>query len=371
MVETPASSLQPLSDFLDLLHCAAALIHRTGRIVHANDRLCSLLGQPDGALVGRNLRELYADPDARQAIEQVLEHFDSPREEEFFLPLRDGRRLPVIVSGRPVLNGADLRVVTLIDISRQKKAEHQVREQYQAILHLSDNLLARALEWKQRSRALTQRLDAAHMDSIYMLAVASEAKDADTGLHVRRIQYSAEAMARKLGQSDEDAEMMGVAAILHDVGKLLVPDEILKKPSELTDEERRTMELHTIAGEKILPDKPFYRNARQIARSHHENWDGSGYPDGLRGEVIPLAARIVHIVDVYDALTSERVYKGAEKPADALTMVLQSAGVYFDPSLMHAFTSLCTQGVFQNLAAQIDEASRHDDWSGIRVPALQ
>jgi putative two-component system response regulator len=182
------------------------------------------------------------------------------------------------------------------------------------------------------------------MESVYMLAVASEAKDEDTGAHVRRIQALTEVVARALGLVASQAEQMGVAAILHDVGKIHVPDHILKKPGKLTDEERAIMEQHTVIGERILSKTRFFDEARRIARSHHENWDGSGYPDATVGDATPLSARIVHVVDVFDALISPRVYKPAWRFDDAADWIRDHAGQWFDPAVVAAMCGLVRSG---------------------------
>lgn len=363
--------LDQVGAFLELLNCGAALLTTAGRIVRTNARLAQLLHRNPEDLLDRTLRELYSTAEDRRHVEEVLAGFPAPGEEESYVPLPGGQRLPVLLSwhaAAPPGGTATHMLLTVTDISRQKKTEQRAKSQYEAVIQLSDNMLAEALEWKQRSQRLRQKLSDAHMDSIYMLAVASEAKDADTGLHVRRIQFASQALALAAGVDPQEAEMIGISAILHDVGKLLVPDEILKKPAALTDEERRTMELHTIAGETILPDKPFFRTARQIARNHHENWDGSGYPDSLRGTAIPLAARIVHIADVYDALVSERVYKKSISPNDAAGQIAESTGRQFDPDLVPHFLRLHEKGVLADLWEQLASAANVDDWSLVQLP---
>ena len=139
-----------------------------------------------------------------------------------------------------------------------------------------------------------------------------------------------------------------MAAPLHDVGKMHVPDHILQKPGPLTPEERSVMQEHTLIGEKILVDKPFFTRARRIARSHHENWDGSGYPDGARRDEIPIEARIVHLADVYAALTSVRVYKPAWDPESAAEAIAEGKDQMFDPEIVRAFDSLYKRGAFHN-----------------------
>lgn len=356
MLTATQDALQRIIELLDALHCGAMLVDRRGRIVHANERLCQLMQRSRGEVNGRLLQEYYPDGEGRSRIEQVLANFSIAVEQEFYLPRADGSHLPVVASGRqlsglPPLN--DHRLVTLIDISQQKRAEQELHERYRDIAQLSDTVLEQALALKDYSRELEQRvrdrtrdLHEANMDAIYMLAVASEARDADTGAHVRRIQYFAEALARELGLRNDEAERIGYSAILHDVGKMQIPDQILKKPDALTDPEWIHMRQHTIVGEHILSRRPFFDLARQIARSHHENWDGSGYPDGLKGEQIPLAARIVRLADVYDALISERPYKPAWGPPQAAEAIRQGSGTLFDPAVAAAFQRLFEAGRF-------------------------
>ena len=127
---------------------------------------------------------------------------------------------------------------------------------------------------------------------------------------------------------------------MHDVGKIHIPDHILKKQGRFTDEEWSIMKTHTIAGEKILGNKPFYKQARQIARSHHERWDGNGYPDGLKKEETPLSARIVAIADVFDALIHKRPYKPAWPVDKAVAEMKRLSGKAFDPNIMHEFLKM-------------------------------
>ena len=143
-----------------------------------------------------------------------------------------------------------------------------------------------------------------------LLAVAAEARDPYTESHLQRIKGYSEAIASELGLSPEETKEIGLASLLHDLGKMRVPDHILTKPGPLTDEEWRIMKQHPLWGEELLPSLPWFRLARQVARCHHENWDGEGYPDGLRGEEIPIAAAIAAVADGFDAMTTQRPYKG-------------------------------------------------------------
>lgn len=174
-------------------------------------------------------------------------------------------------------------------------------------------------------------------DGMIALARGAEAKDTDTGDHVVRVQLLAEELARAAGVDAERAADIGWSAMLHDVGKLHVPDRILLKPGPLTADEWAIMRRHPIWGAEILAQGDGFEVARRIARWHHENFDGSGYPDGLRGEQIPLEARIVRIADAFDAITHRRPYKEARAIEWALEEIARCAGSQFDPELARAF----------------------------------
>lgn len=186
---------------------------------------------------------------------------------------------------------------------------------------------------------LTQKLKQAHLDTIYRLAMAAEYKDADTALHLRRMSRYSEALARKLGFAPDRAELILYASPMHDVGKLGVPDAILSKPGPLTPDERKIIEHHTTFGAKILDgsDSELLQVSRLIAWSHHEKWDGTGYPRRLSGEVIPREGRIVAVADVFDALTSRRAYKPPFSLDTARRIIAEESGRHFDPQVVEAF----------------------------------
>lgn len=348
--------LQRSERFLEALNCGALVIDRDARILRANNRAAEMLRRPKPEVVERLLLDLYHDDPAGTAfVQERRAHFEEPFEGESYLPLPDGSHLPVIWSSRvlghePPLS--DLRLVTMIDLSAQKAAETSLKEQYEIIANLSNTILEQAVDLKQYSQRLEERvaertaaLHEANLDAIYMLAVASEAKDEDTGRHVRRIREYARLIAAEMGMSSRDADEIGYSAVLHDVGKMHVPDHILKKPGPLTPEERIEVQAHTVTGERILADNAFFASARRIARSHHENWDGSGYPDATSRVEIPIEARIVHLADVFDALTSPRVYKHAWTAKDAAGVIRESRGMMFDPDVVAAFNSLYDRGM--------------------------
>jgi putative two-component system response regulator len=140
--------------------------------------------------------------------------------------------------------------------------------------------------------------------------------------------------------SSRESEQIGFFSMMHDVGKIHIPDNILRKPGPLANQEWAVMKTHTIAGEKILSNKAFYPTARKIARNHHEHWDGSGYPDGLKGEAIPVAVRIVTVADVFDGLTHRRPYKDAWPVEKALTEMKRLSGKVFDPEIFEIFLKM-------------------------------
>lgn len=194
---------------------------------------------------------------------------------------------------------------------------------------------------KERARSLEQKvIEGVHdveqreREMLFRLAKAIEYRDFGTGAHLLRMARYSELIAGELGLPEEEVRILTLAAPLHDIGKIGVPDSILLKPGSLTDEEMAIMRKHPLIGYEILRDSQsrFIQIGAQIALRHHERWDGSGYPDGLRGEQIPLNARIVAIADVFDALTSERPYKRAWSNEEAFAYLEEHSGTFFDPS---------------------------------------
>jgi HD-GYP domain-containing protein (c-di-GMP phosphodiesterase class II) len=277
----------------------------------------------------------------------AIPHFDDGEALNMVVHLRrephgfDRERFPDLV----LISGLFGRAVKgLVQAEELRNARQATQDHLAAVSQLSDTVLEQARELKNsnvtledRVRRRTAQLNEARLDAIYMLATASDERDADTGNHVRRIESYAQRLSRRLGYNDADAQAMGHAAILHDVGKLHIPDAILKKRGPLSAPERQVMQTHTVAGERILADRPHFAAARRIARSHHENFDGSGYPDGTSRDAIPIEARIVHVADVYDALVTSRPYKEAWPAKRAINFLREQAGRMFDPELVQAF----------------------------------
>jgi hypothetical protein len=195
---------------------------------------------------------------------------------------------------------------------------------------------------EQEVRKRTAELRETQLEVVRRLGQAAESRDAATGEHIERIGQFCYELALESGMSVEDAELLRDASALHDLGKIGIPDEILLKPGEFTAEERETMQTHTTIGSEILAgsESRLVQVAELIARTHHERWDGAGYPAGIQGEEIPIEGRICSICDVFDALMSERPYKPAWTLEEALAEIKRQSGAAFDPSLVEHFLRL-------------------------------
>jgi len=180
------------------------------------------------------------------------------------------------------------------------------------------------------------------MEVVRRLAMAGEYRDNETGMHVMRMSYMSYRLALESGLSESLARLLLHAAPMHDIGKIGIPDRILLKPGKFEPDELKIMKTHTLIGAEIIgyQDSPLLQMARSVALSHHEKWDGSGYPYGLVGDAIPMEGRLVALSDVYDALTSERPYKSAWLPDDAFDFIRDQTGIHFDPKLASLFLKI-------------------------------
>lgn len=196
----------------------------------------------------------------------------------------------------------------------------------------------------ERTRKLQEKnieIEAVKRETIFRLCLAAELRDSDTGNHINRIQAYTELIARKCGMSPEEAEQLGLASTMHDLGKIGIPDHILLKPGKLSALEFEMMKQHTIIGAKALADSDsdLLKVAHLVALSHHERWDGQGYPCNMLGVSIPIEARIVGLVDVFDALISSRPYKKPFPVDRAISIIMEEKGKHFDPKLVDIFMS--------------------------------
>jgi hypothetical protein len=197
-------------------------------------------------------------------------------------------------------------------------------------------------ELEEAVRERTAELRGTQLEIIHRLAQATESRNRDTGLHLERISHMCERVGLAMGMTPTEAETLRDASLLHDVGKIAVPDAILLRPGELSPEDRELMRRHTTLGADLLAGSqaPVMRMAQTIALTHHERWDGSGYPAGLSGDAIPLPGRICAVCDVFDALLSDRPYKDPWPLEQALAELRRQRGHQFDPTVIDAFFSV-------------------------------
>ncbi len=246
---------------------------------------------------------------------------------------------------------------------RLQVAATQVEAMDMAAAGTSAELVVMDLE-AQSFAAMAQQTAAVQDVTILAMAALAETRDSDTGNHLRRTQHYVRALARKLSihprfsavLTPKNIGMIFKSVPLHDIGKVCLPDRVLLKPGKLTEEEFEIMKTHTTLGRDAIVqaeqavgvELDFFTFAKEIAYSHQEKWDGTGYPQGLAGDQIPVSARLMAVADVYDALISRRVYKAAMSHEDAVAIIAQTRGRHFDPDVVDAFLAL--QDTFHAIA---------------------
>ena len=288
---------------------------RDGRIERVNLAFCTMLGHLPETFSGAHFLE-FTHPEDREA---------------------SAAAVAGVISGAPGAQHFDTRYV---------HASGRVIEARIALTAIRDDAeqvaqLFAQVEDVTDARRTTRELQQAQFEMLARLAAAAELHDDDTGQHTLRVADLSVAIARTIGLPDAQLELLRLAAPLHDVGKIAISDTVLRKRGKLTMEEFDQVKTHTTSGAQMLADSPFelLALAEQIALTHHEHWDGSGYPTGLAGEAIPITGRIVAVADVFDVLTHSRPYKTAWSTADAVTEVTSHAGTHFDPLVVDAFLS--------------------------------
>jgi HD-GYP domain-containing protein (c-di-GMP phosphodiesterase class II)/CheY-like chemotaxis protein len=235
----------------------------------------------------------------------------------------------------------------------------------QELIQVMANQCASALD----NFRLHHSLEDAYDEAIDMLGHVAEFKDSATGSHIRRIQEYTRRIARALGSTDDEADSYAKASRLHDVGKVGIPDDLLRKPGKLTADEFTLMKRHTLIGDAVLSRSPSLAVARTVAKSHHEHWDGSGYPNGLAGTDIPYAARLVAVADVFDALVSRRPYKEPWHAEKAVAQIAAGIGSHFDPQVAEVFLRLYRDGALEDLiAAATEDEDGYPDINGSGEP---
>ncbi len=260
------------------------------------------------------------------------------------------------------------------DFAEVYRREQRIRAEYEAKLHELRMLerqstryaedLAQLLSTERERReelehALEKEREANEesrrtgLQGISHLLLAATIKDQTTGAHLLRVRRYVEAIAQRLGLPSSMVEEYGYSSVMHDVGKIHTPDHILQSEHHLSREDYEVIKQHCIDGETMLGDARFFATARSVAREHHERWDGRGYPDGKQAEKISLAARIVSVADVFDALTSRRPYKEAWSLEEGMTAIIAGSGAQFDPSVVAAFQSLHADGTVERIRQEV------------------
>jgi len=232
---------------------------------------------------------------------------------------------------------------TLTQREREAAEKERLLERYAADLR----------ETFKRERERAQELRRSYTATVRALSNAVEARDAYTGKHAERVTAYGMEIAHELGMPVSEVSELEFGFLLHDIGKVAIPDAILYKPGPLTEKERALMGQHPLIGAHIVRGIEFLAGAVEVVRAHHERWDGGGYPYGLAGEQIPLAARVFAVADVLDALTTDRPYRPASPIPVAREMIAAGSGTQFDPRVIGAFNSI-DDLVFERIAAEID-----------------
>ena len=273
----------------------------------------------DGYRVLGRLRDRIREPEALPVLVVTADGTSEARHRALSMGARDFITKPLD------------QVELLLRVRNLLQTRNLQRELQERNLHLGESVSLRTIE-----------LEHARNDSLMVLASVAEFHDEDTHEHTQRVGRLAARIARAGGCPQPFVELIRDAAPLHDIGKVGIPREILLKPGPLTNEERQVMQRHVRIGAQILGSatSPVLQLAAEIARTHHERWDGGGYLAGLRGDAIPLAGRITAVADVYDALTHDRPYKVAWTPRQATTEIIANAGTHFDPDVVGIFASL-------------------------------
>ena len=304
------------------------ILDNNNMIVDANTSMLALLGKDSDHVIGESAREIFADFPI--PIKQYMQVSYARAEATFIIGgIHVYYELTVwpLYNDRKEMTG---RIYISHDITAQKELERELRK-----------LNA---ELEDRVRARTWELAEAYDTTLEGWARALELRDKETEGHSRRVTETTLKLALAMNVSDEELEHIRRGAILHDIGKMSIPDEILHKPGKLTAEERKTIEEHPDTAYKLLSPIPFLKKALVIPYSHHEKWDGTGYPQGLKGNDIPFAARIFAVADVWDALGSNRPYNQAWPREKIIRHFVEQSGKHFDPVIVNVFLGLIEKG---------------------------
>src|SRR3984885_66137 len=311
-------------------HDLLANIDRSGRLASVNVAWERALGHTAGSVIARDLLEfVHCDErtDVRAQLQRAAERGAEAVESRNRFRAADGKYRWLEWQAATWYADGVVHVIAR-DVTEQRTAQQQ----------LATN--ARSLEAKIAER--TQELDEARAETLQLLAAVVEYRDDQTFQHTERVGVLAAEIAARLGLRAEQIARLREAAALHDIGKIAIPDRVLLKPGRLDSQQQMVMETHAALGARLLSrsNSPVLQMAAVIAATHHEWWDGSGYPNGLAGERIPLVGRVVAVADVFDALTHERPYMAAWSVKQAIARIQRSSATQFDPRVVDAFLAV-------------------------------
>ena len=306
--------------FLEFVPDAIVGVGKAGRIVLVNQHAEELFGYEREELEDHELDQLVPERFRRGHPKQRAHFFKEPHPREMgaaielFALRKDGTEFPAEISLSSIeWNGETIATAAIREVSKESESQRE-RAQRNAIRDLKSS----------------------HRETVERLAGAIEMYDPQSGRRLNQTASIAVLLGARLGLDTRRLFLLGAAAPMHDVGNISIPDSVLRKPGKLTDCERERMELHTVVGHQILTnsDSDLLQMAATIALSHHEWFDGSGYPQGLSGEEVPIEGRIVAVADVLDALLSDRPYRSAMSRAQAMSVIVAERGTHFDPELV-------------------------------------
>jgi len=304
------------------------ILDNNNLVVDSNNAMLDLLGKKSREVIGGQAKDVFSD--SPLPIKQHLQVSYARAEANFSI---GGVEVCYELTVWPIYNDKKEmtgRIYISHDITAQKELERELRK-------LNSEL-------EDRVRARTSDLEEAYDTTLEGWARALELRDKETEGHSRRVTEITLKIARAMKISQEDIEQIRRGAILHDIGKMGIPDEILHKPGKLTDEEREIIKGHPFIAYELLAPIPYLKKALEIPYSHHERWDGTGYPQGLKGGEIPLAARIFAVADVWDALGSDRCYNQAWEREKIIAHFAKQSGSHFDPVIVNIFFNLIEKG---------------------------
>ena len=301
----------------------------------------------DGIELSRSLRAL--DPDLPVLLITAHADIDSARE-AIRLGAYDYIAKPFDLDDvtLSVARATERRALQIENRAHQRELEAKV-----------EDLTRQLCDAMTRIEGSFQEIKQAHLQSIFVLSRVTELNDEYTGNHIRRVSCYCQEVARGLGCAAEFVEQITYSSPMHDIGKISVPSDILSKPGKLTREEFEIVKQHTVNGARILEGISFLSMAREIALTHHERFDGTGYPHGLRGDDIPLSGRIVAVADVFDALISRRPYKPPYSFEESLDILSVEAGKHFDPEVLGVFLGLSDR--IRETAVQLRDEEEQSD----------